>query len=82
VSFNGSTDHQVVAAPNLDAARKAIGIDTVLRYTQLYPNLNHIFQESTSGSTEDYGNIPQTMAPPTRRSATAFAKLAQDSNAR
>jgi pimeloyl-ACP methyl ester carboxylesterase len=74
--LNGSTDHQVVAEPNLEAARKAIGTESALRHTQLLPNLNHLFQESTTGSSEDYERITQTMAPEAIRTVIEFLRLA------
>ena len=74
--LNGSTDHQVVAAPNLEAARKAIGTETALRHTQLLPNLNHLFQESASGSSEDYERISQTIAPQAIQAVISFLGLA------
>ena len=42
---NGSTDRQVVAAPNLQVAQDALGVETPLRRTQLLPGLNHVSRE-------------------------------------
>ena len=61
--LNGSTDRQVVAAPNLRVAQEALGTETPLRRTQLLPGLNHVLQESESGSSDDYGTITQTVSP-------------------
>jgi pimeloyl-ACP methyl ester carboxylesterase len=77
--LNGSTDHQVVAAPNLDAAQRALGRETTLRRTQLLPNLNHLFQESASGSSEEYDKISQTMSPDAMRAVIQFLDLALNS---
>lgn len=60
---NGSTDRQVVAAPNLRVAQDALGTETPLRRTQLLPGLNHVLQESESGASDDYGSITQTVSP-------------------
>lgn len=60
---NGSTDHQVAAGPNLGLASKVLGHETCARRTLLLENLNHLFQESASGSSNDYANIEQTMSP-------------------
>ncbi len=60
---NGSTDRQVVAAPNLRVAQDALGTETPLRRTQLLPGLNHVLQESESGASDDYGTITQTLSP-------------------
>ncbi|MDY6944700.1 MAG: alpha/beta fold hydrolase [Pseudomonadota bacterium] len=60
---NGSTDRQVVAAPNLQVARAALGTETPQRRTQLLPGLNHVLQESESGASDDYGTITQTVSP-------------------
>jgi hypothetical protein len=60
---NGSTDRQVVAAPNLRVAQDALGAETPLRRTQLLPGLNHVLQESESGASDDYESIMQTVSP-------------------
>jgi hypothetical protein len=60
---NGSTDRQVVAAPNLRVAQAALGSETPLRRTQLLPGLNHVLQESATGASDDYGTITQTVSP-------------------
>jgi pimeloyl-ACP methyl ester carboxylesterase len=60
---NGSTDRQVVAAPNLRVAQDALGTETPLRRTQLLPRLNHVLQESESGASDAYESITQTVSP-------------------
>jgi hypothetical protein len=60
---NGSTDRQVVAAPNLRVAQDALGTETPLRRTLLLPGLNHVLQESESGASDEYGSITQTVSP-------------------
>lgn len=69
---NGSTDQQVDASANLAAAREALGRETQMRRTVILPGLNHLFQESASGSTGDYGSISQTVSPSVIREVIGF----------
>lgn len=78
--LNGSSDHQVMAAPNLDAARKALGQESAVRRTQLLPGLNHLFQESASGSVEDYARTIPTPAPAAISAVIQFLNLALKGN--
>lgn len=64
LALNGSTDLQVPSLMNLQAIKKAItsnGNKNVIT-KELY-GLNHLFQESTTGNPNEYGNIEQTIAP-------------------
>ena len=70
--LNGGSDQQVVEGPNLAAARQALGRETSLRRTRAFPGLNHLFQESASGSTDDYGTIEQTLSPQVLRAVVGF----------
>lgn len=69
---NGSTDRQVLAEPNLQAARLALGEETSLRRTHLLQGLNHMFQESESGSSTEYGDLNQTFSPTAVRTVVEF----------
>ncbi|MDF4002591.1 alpha/beta fold hydrolase [Luteibacter sp. PPL552] len=69
---NGSTDHQVAAGPNLNAARQALGRETATRHTLLLHGLNHLLQESASGSSNEYASIEQTMSPRAINAVIAF----------
>jgi len=72
---NGSTDRQVVAAPNLRVAQNALGTETKLRRTQLLPGLNHVLQESESGASDEYESITQTVSPIAIDAVTDFLCL-------
>ena len=64
LALNGEYDLQVPAAINLEAIKAATtkgGNSNVTTVT--LPKLNHLFQECTSGSPNEYANIKQTIAP-------------------
>lgn len=64
LAINGEKDLQVPPKENLTAIRQALerGGNTQLTIKEL-PKLNHLFQESTTGSPGEYGQISQTLAP-------------------
>ncbi|WP_113651564.1 alpha/beta hydrolase family protein [Pedobacter namyangjuensis] len=64
LALNGENDLQVSAKENL------LGIQTVLAKAgnknvtvKQFPGLNHLFQESKTGSPSEYGQIEQTISP-------------------
>lgn len=64
LALNGSKDIQVAADANLDGIKRAAekgGNKKVV--TKKIMNLNHLFQESTTGSIQEYAEIEQTIAP-------------------
>jgi uncharacterized protein len=64
LAINGEKDLQVPAKENLEAISKALskaGNHKVT--TKLLPNLNHLFQECTTGLPEEYSKIEQTISP-------------------
>jgi pimeloyl-ACP methyl ester carboxylesterase len=64
LAVNGSKDLQVPAKVNLEAIDKALkkgGNKKVV--TKILPNLNHLFQECTTGSPAEYATIEQTFSP-------------------
>ncbi|HSF89118.1 MAG TPA: alpha/beta fold hydrolase [Saprospiraceae bacterium] len=64
LALNGEKDLQVPPKENLgaiEAALKKGGNKKVT--TQELPGLNHLFQECTTGSPEEYSTIEQTMSP-------------------
>jgi uncharacterized protein len=64
LAINGEKDLQVPAKVNLDAIKKALekgGNKNVT--TKILPNLNHLFQESDTGSPSEYATIEQTFSP-------------------
>ena len=63
-AVNGSKDLQVPAKENLTAIRKALEKGGNRQVTvKEYPGLNHLFQESATGSPTEYGVIEQTFSP-------------------
>jgi fermentation-respiration switch protein FrsA (DUF1100 family) len=64
LALNGEKDLQVSPKENLLAIRKAIekgGNKNVI--IKELPNLNHLFQECTTGSPNEYASIEQTFSP-------------------
>lgn len=64
LALNGSKDIQVPATVDLEAIEKTLlkaGNKNVK--TKELPNLNHLFQESKTGSPEEYEKIEQTFSP-------------------
>lgn len=64
LALNGSKDLQVPSTVNLEAIKKGLesgGNKNVT--TKELPNLNHLFQECSTGSPEEYAKIEQTFAP-------------------
>ncbi|GGD77331.1 alpha/beta hydrolase [Maribacter cobaltidurans] len=64
LAINGEKDLQVPPKENLTAIQEALerGGNTQVTIKEL-PKLNHLFQESTTGSPVEYGQISQTFAP-------------------
>lgn len=64
LALNGSKDVQVAPKENLEAIKKYIGSNGNKNLTvKEIPNLNHLFQECTTGSTKEYAEITQTISP-------------------
>ena len=64
LALNGEKDLQVPSKVNLDAIEKYLkeGENNNFVVKEL-PNLNHLFQECSTGSPNEYGKIEQTFAP-------------------
>jgi fermentation-respiration switch protein FrsA (DUF1100 family) len=64
LALNGDKDLQVAPMANLDAIKRAgeKGGNKKVTVKQL-SGLNHLFQESATGSPADYGTIEQTISP-------------------
>ena len=64
LAINGEKDLQVPSKVNLDAIEKYLkeGKNNNFVVKEL-PNLNHLFQECSTGSPNEYGEIEQTFAP-------------------
>jgi len=64
LAVNGSLDLQVPAKENLSAISAALKKGGNKNVTvKEYPNLNHLFQECTTGSPAEYAIIEQTFSP-------------------
>ena len=64
LAINGSKDLQVPPKENLSAIKNALSEGGNNRVTIIeFPGLNHLFQESDTGSPMEYARIEQTMAP-------------------
>lgn len=64
LALNGSNDRQVPPKVNLDAIRTALkkGRNKDATIIEL-PKLNHLFQESVTGSPDEYSTITQSFSP-------------------
>lgn len=62
--LNGEKDIQVEYKSNLHAIEAALKKGQNKQYEiKSYPNLNHLFQESTTGEIDEYAKIEQTISP-------------------
>ncbi|HRE79308.1 MAG TPA: alpha/beta fold hydrolase [Flavobacterium sp.] len=62
--LNGENDLQVPPKSNMLGIKNALDKGGNKKVTlKEYPKLNHLFQESVTGSTEEYGAIEQTFSP-------------------
>ena len=64
LAINGEKDLQVPPKENLEAIKKALtkGGNKIVTTKEL-KNLNHLFQECTTGSPDEYSKIEQTFSP-------------------
>jgi len=64
LAINGEKDLQAAPKPNLDAIAAALQAGGNKDYSVvLLPQLNHLFQTSTSGLVTEYGEIEETISP-------------------
>ena len=76
LALNGAKDLQVPPNENISAIATALkkgGNKKVT--TKIFPNLNHLFQESDTGLPSEYGIIEQTIAPIVLEEITSWIKL-------
>jgi uncharacterized protein len=75
LAINGEKDLQVPAQENLSAIesslKKSGNKDVTIK---MYPNLNHLFQESKTGSPAEYPTIEQTFSPVVMEDFTNWIK--------
>ena len=62
LALGGSLDLQVEPRENLAAIKAALKDDQDVTVTEL-PGLNHLFQDATTGSPTEYGQIEETLSP-------------------
>ena len=62
LALNGENDTQVIVSKNIELIDRALEESNKKYKTKVYPQLNHLFQESTTGSASEYGNIEQTIS--------------------
>ena len=67
-AIGGERDTQVNAAKNLEALKNA----RPDAETKIYPSLNHLFQHCTTGETNEYGEIEETISPEVLDDITVF----------
>jgi hypothetical protein len=64
LAMNGTTDSQVPVQENLSAIESALRAGGNAQITiAALPNLNHLFQTSTTGALSEYAKIEETFAP-------------------
>lgn len=64
LALNGEKDLQVAATANLDGISRAAEKSGNKKVTvKKFPGMNHLFQECTTGSIQEYGQIEQTLSP-------------------
>lgn len=75
LAVNGEKDWQVSPQENLTAIKKALTEGGNNHVTTIeFPNLNHLFQESKTGSPAEYGTIEQTISPSVLKAITKWIK--------
>lgn len=64
LALNGSLDSQVSAKENLEGFKNSFskGGNKKVEIVEL-PNLNHLFQTAKTGSSQEYGEIEETISP-------------------
>ncbi len=73
LAVNGNKDLQVSAKENLLAISNALKKGGNTNVTlKVYPNLNHLFQECTTGLPTEYARIEQTISPEVLKDVTAW----------
>jgi hypothetical protein len=73
-AINGGNDVQVQAEKNLMAIKGSVDSGNPNVVTKLYPELNHLFQESITGQPDEYTKIEQTLSPQVLSDITVWLK--------
>ncbi len=75
LAINGGKDMQVPAKENLSAIENALKKGANKSFTiKEFPDLNHLFQECTTGLPKEYGAIEQTISPKVLQNITQWIK--------
>ena len=69
--LQGEKDMQVLKEPNIKEMQKYLGKKAIYK---IYPNLNHLFQQCSTGSPLEYSEIEQTICPKVLEDITNFIK--------
>ena len=73
LALNGTNDVQVIASQNIGALQKHVASE--LLTTKIYPELNHLFQHSTTGMPNEYYQIEETFAYEVLKDITNWIKM-------
>ena len=73
LALNGSNDVQVIASQNINALQKHVTPE--LLTTKIYPELNHLFQHSTTGMPNEYYQIEETISPEVLKDIVDWIKM-------
>ena len=73
LALNGSNDVQVIASQNISALQKHVASE--LLTTKIYPELNHLFQHSTTGMPNEYYQIEETISPEVLKDIVDWIKM-------
>ena len=73
-AINGGNDVQVQAEKNLMPIKGSVDSGNPNVVTKLYPELNHLFQESITGQPDEYTKIEQTLSPQVLSDITVWLK--------
>lgn len=71
--MNGEKDLQVIASSNVEAIKGNLPKNKKSQ-VKIYPGLNHLFQECTTGLPTEYINIEQTISPIVLEDIAAWLK--------
>ncbi|WP_294818930.1 alpha/beta hydrolase [uncultured Flavobacterium sp.] len=75
LALNGEKDLQVAPTANLDAVKRAAQKSGNKKVTaKVLPGLNHLFQETKTGSPAEYGELEQTFSPVALKEITDWIK--------
>ena len=72
LALNGTNDVQVIASQNISALQKHVASE--LLTTKIYPELNHLFQHSSTGMPNEYYQIEETISPEVLSNITQWIK--------